>query len=248
MLCILHNFLNRNQQTKKMKAVACLFVSGLLIVLYSCGKEHFENPKHSPDAFYVWDVEGTPYSVRQIGSQVWTCSNLKVRHFRNGDPIPLITDKQIWYYNTAPACCYYKNDSANIDSYGLLYNFAAVSDPRGICPEGWHVPSVWDWELLIDTLGGSAVAGGKLKEIGNCHWAKPNTQATDSTAFMGLPGGYRSLWGDYGSMKYYGYYWSSTPAIEGEAYHYYLSYDTENICRCYVYAYNAGFSIRMIHD
>lgn len=222
--------------------------AGFLVLLYSCTKEPVSTPEPVPFAWYVWDVEGNVYPAKMIGAQFWSASNLRVRHFRNGDSIPLVSSKEFWANTTGPACCYYNNDPATEPEYGLLYNFAAVSDTREICPPGWHVPTIYEWETLIDTLGGSAVAGQKLKEIGNTHWAKPNSGASDSTGFSGIPGGYRSVWGDFGSRKYYGYYWSSTRAFDASAFYYYLSYDTRDVCRCYGNSDFAGFSIRMIHD
>ena len=74
--------------------------------------------------------------------------------------------------------------------YGLLYNWYAASDAN-FATSGWHVPSYTEWTTLITYLGGSSVAGGKLKETGTVHWASPNTGATNESGFTGLPGGYR---------------------------------------------------------
>ena len=77
-----------------------------------------------------------------ICSQTWMFKNLNVDRYRNGDPIPNVTDPAIWAGLTTGAYCYYNNDSATYAVvYGKLYNWYAVNDPRGLAPEGWHVPS-----------------------------------------------------------------------------------------------------------
>ena len=124
--------------------------------------------------------------------QTWMLKNLDVDRYRNGDPIPKVTDPSIWTSLTTGAYCYYNNDSATYAAtYGKLYNWYAVHDPRGLAPEGWHIPSDAEWATLETCLGGSSVAGGKMKETGTTHWTAPNTDATNSSGFAGLPGGFR---------------------------------------------------------
>ena len=96
-----------------------------------------------------------------------------------------------WATLTTGAYCYYNNDSATYAAtYGKLYNWYAVNDPRGLAPAGWHVPSDAEWTELINCLGGEDVAGGKMKAV-SALWYSPNTGATNSSGFTGLPGGYR---------------------------------------------------------
>ena len=111
----------------------------------------------------------------KIGSQTWMTKNLNVDRFRNGDPIPEAKSNQEWMANdyievdkgivtkevTKPAWCYYNNNPANGAKYGKLYNWFAVIDPRGLCPAGWHVPSITEWFALEDYLG--RAAGTKMK-------------------------------------------------------------------------------------
>jgi uncharacterized protein (TIGR02145 family) len=120
--------------------------------------------------------------------------NLDVDHFRNGDRIPEAKTKEEWKYageRGLPAWCYYDNDPANGRVYGKLYNIYAVNDPRGLAPEGWHMTSDREWDVLMDYLFGTEVAGGKLKETGTTHWQSPNHGATNESSFSALPGGYR---------------------------------------------------------
>lgn len=143
-----------------------------------------------------------------IGTQVWMAKNLDVSQYRNGDIIPQVTDPAKWSRTTTGAWCWYNNDSATGAVYGKLYNWYAVHDPRGLAPEGWHIPSDSEWHATGTYLGGTA--GGKLKEKGITHWFDPNVDATNSTRFSGLPGGYRSEIGQYCYINYLGLWWTSS--------------------------------------
>jgi uncharacterized protein (TIGR02145 family) len=101
-----------------------------------------------------------------IGTQVWMTKNLDVTKFRNGDLIPQAKTNDEWEQagkNKQPAWCYYANNKKNGKKYGKLYNWYAVSDPRGLAPDGWHVPSDAEWTVLSNYLGGEYVAGTKMK-------------------------------------------------------------------------------------
>lgn len=80
--------------------------------------------------------------------------NLAVSRYRNGDEIPQVQDAAEWNRLTTGAWCYYENNSANGVTYGKLYNWYAVNDPRGLAPEGWHVPSDNEWQMLVEKTGG----------------------------------------------------------------------------------------------
>ncbi|MEP7142311.1 MAG: fibrobacter succinogenes major paralogous domain-containing protein [Ferruginibacter sp.] len=143
----------------------------------------------------------------KICEQVWMVKNLDVRTYANGDPIPQVTDPAVWANLTIGAWCWYNNDSATYAAtYGKLYNWYAVNDPRGLAPQGWHVPGDAEWTTLTDCLGGEIVAGDKMKStIG---WTAPNT-ATNSSGFAGLPGGIRYD-GTFEIIGKAGFWWSST--------------------------------------
>jgi uncharacterized protein (TIGR02145 family) len=105
----------------------------------------------------VTDYDGNFYRTVRIGDQCWMMDNLKVTHYRNGDPIPNVTDAGEWNNLSTGAYCDYNNDPANADAYGRLYNFCAVYDSRNIAPEGWHVATDEEWQTLVDFLGGDDV-------------------------------------------------------------------------------------------
>lgn len=159
----------------------------------------------------VSDIDGNVYTTVSIGNQVWLGENLKVTKFNNQEPISIVLDDTQWSTQTQAAYCYYQGDVANTNDYGNLYNWYVVNNSKNVCPTGYHVPSITEWEELITFLGGNAVAGGKLKEIGFTHWLDPNTAADNSSGFTLLPSGWRAHNnGFYESLSYMAYVWSST--------------------------------------
>ncbi len=104
--------------------------------------------------------------------------NLKVKHYRNGDTISTGYSNQEWPNLSTGAYAVYDNNDSNANTYGYLYSWYAVNDSRNIAPEGWHIPTDEEWQTLVEYLGGSSVAGGKLKEEGTDHWQSPNLGAS----------------------------------------------------------------------
>jgi uncharacterized protein (TIGR02145 family) len=157
----------------------------------------------------------------QIGTQIWTGCNATLSVYRNGDTIPQVSDPTAWSTLTTGAWCHYNNDPANDAIYGKLYNWYAINDARELAPTGYHIPEDTEFTTLVTYLGGSSVAGGKMKETGLCHWVTPNIDATNTSLFTALPGGARSNAGNYGSIGAEGYWWSSTK-VAGGGYAWYL--------------------------
>ncbi len=160
----------------------------------------------------IIDIDGNVYTTVIIGTQQWMTENLKVTHYRNGEPIPNVTDAVQWSNLTTGAFCWLNNDEAsNKNVYGALYNYYTVVDSRNLCPTGWHIPSDGEWTTLTNYLGGESVAGSKMKETGTAHWYSPNTDATNESGFTGLPGGVRNYYsGTFSGPGPSGYWWSST--------------------------------------
>lgn len=148
-----------------------------------------------------------------IGQQVWLARNLEATHFANGEPIPRITGGAQWAEAGArgqPAQSPYGNDEARVARDGLLYNYAAISDPRGLCPTGFRVPTDADWAQLETTLG-KDVAATRMKT--QAFW--PATEngpgnGTDDVGFGGLPAGFRTQRGDFFLGDRVAYFWSLT--------------------------------------
>lgn len=156
----------------------------------------------------VKDASGNLYHTVKIGTQTWMVENLKTTKFNDGS---VITDASFsgWVGISTPAFAWYNADPALGSSYGALYNRYALTDPKGIAPEGWHIPTDQDWQVLSDFLGGDDIAGNKLKESGTTHWLDPNL-GTNSVGFTALPGGYRDDTGTYSNIITAGYWWSAS--------------------------------------
>ena len=139
--------------------------------IYECLDCTFTTVKTSQEDNLKINQPTNPIKIVTIGTQVWMTKNLDVAAFRNGDLIPEAKTDDEWNKagaNKQPAWCYYNNDPANGVKYGKLYNWYAVNDPRGLAPEGYHIPSDKDWEVFSDYLGGDDVAGKKIKS--NIGW------------------------------------------------------------------------------
>ena len=144
------------------------------------------------------------YKTVQIGSQVWMAENLN--------------------YVTGNNWCYDDNPS-NCNIYGRLYDWQTANNA---CPSGWHLPSDAEWINLTDFLGGAIIAGGKLKTMGTQYWESPNTDATNSSCFSGIPGGTRLFNGSFGNLGKRSEWWSSTE-FGSNAWARYLGYNFGDI-------------------
>lgn len=171
----------------------------------SIGIAYGENLKFSTGA--ITDIDGNVYRIVTIGDQVWMVDNLKTTRFNDGTVIPLVSDSAQWANLTSAAYCWSDNDEATYKAtYGAIYNFFAVENAK-LCPEGWHVPTIEEWNTLTDYFYGHEEAGSFLKEEGTAHWVAPNAGATNESGFTALPGKFRSNNGPFASFGYYAYYW-----------------------------------------
>ena len=192
-----------------------------------------------------------------IGSQEWTKRNLNVSKYRNGDIIPEVKDPKKWSKLTTGAWCYYNNDIENGEIYGKLYNWYAVSDPRGLAPEGFHVSSKNDWIILqnyiVSILKGKGNEGWELKERGSLHWKDDyfNKINSDGYEFKALPGLDRDSDGSFNiqTQGMFANFWnSSTNEIGTLIDAIGLKYDSGSIKFFSEYDENIGKSVRLIKD
>jgi uncharacterized protein (TIGR02145 family) len=198
----------------------------------------------------VSDIDGNIYNTVTIGTQVWMVENLKTTKYRNGDPIPNVTDEIQWSNLTTGGYCNYDNDISNVTTYGRLYNWYAVNDSRNIAPIGWHVATDAEWTTLTDYLGGENVAGSKLKEFGTAHWQSPNDDATNESGFTALPGGDRFFNGPFNYMTGMGFWLCWADGVLGSAWGRSLVRGFGNVDRYNEPDYEAsgGCSVRCIKD
>jgi len=238
-----------------MKNPICILFTTMtaLVLLVGCQKDNDVTNT-------VTDVEGTPYGIIKIGDQVWMTENLRTGKYRDGSGILSGLYANFEWASASAACAVYPDDlidgldlEADVaKAYGVLYNWAAVTDSRGLCPVGYHVPTKADWEELVDYLGGEDVAGGKLKSkrtdpVEHPRWDDPNTGATDGYYFHALPGGFRSFMGWYDYVGYAGVWWSSTELDANFAGMMELYSDDGTVNLTYRDK-NCGLSVRCIQD
>lgn len=143
----------------------------------------------------VTDIEGHIYPVVTIGNKVWMAANLQVSRYRNGDPIPVVTDSTAWRRQTTGAWCYYNNDSLYNAAHGKLYNWYAINDTRNIAPEGWHIPTNEEINALIAELEKTPANAEKLK-------------------INGLSGYRFHTGGSFHTLGFNGYWWSANNSFE----------------------------------
>lgn len=207
----------------------------------------------------ITDLDGNNYPTVILGTQEWMAKNLKVSKYRNGDPIATGLDNSAWNTTTLGAYSFYNGDSSNDTTFGKLYNWYTVVDPKGLCPLGFHSPSDAEWKTLeiflgmpsieADQSGGRGLTqniGGKLKSISPL-WTNSNAGATNSSGFSGLPGGKRENTGSYLDGNFFAYFWTTN--IDGTTYSYYrtLNFDYGTIGR-YSYFQQMGLSVRCVKD
>jgi uncharacterized protein (TIGR02145 family) len=197
----------------------------------------------------VKDGDGNIYGIVKIGTQDWMTKNLKTTKYNDGVSITNVTDGDTWSALTTGAYCWYNNDKTSYENpYGAFYNWFAVNTGK-LCPSGWHVPSENDWTILATYLGGEAVAGGKMKEVGTSHWKDPNVGATNESRFTAVPGGHRhgSDGGFFDGVHDYGIWWSVTPTNDPNVRHvalnsYAIELSRSSLSKPY------GFSVRCVRD
>ncbi|TAL68700.1 MAG: hypothetical protein EPN88_07025 [Bacteroidetes bacterium] len=150
------------------------------------------------------------YKVVKIGTQTWMAENLNVGRMIYGGVEQ--TD-----FQTIKKYCY-NNDDRNCKIFGGLYQWSEMmlgaqpdtgitGTTQGICPTGWHIPTIKEWNTLISYLD-ETVAGVKLKEAGITHWKAGNV-ATNESGFTALPGG---IWDGYifDLITTHEYIWTAT--------------------------------------
>jgi uncharacterized protein (TIGR02145 family) len=234
-----------------------LIISGviiLIILIHSCKKDVDNTIK---------DIDDNVYTSVTIGTQVWMVENLKTTKYRNGDLIGTTTPATLDISTEAtPKYQWaYEGNESNVNTYGRLYTWYAVTDSRNVCPTGWHVPTDAEWTTLTDYLtnngygyGGSgdniaksmaATSGwtthGTLGNVGN------DQASNNSSGFTALPSGYRYFNGTFDTFGSTGFWWSSTEYPTSNAYYRFLLYVYSTV-GSYVVSKLDGFSVRCLRD
>lgn len=188
-------------------------MKSIMLVLIPCCflGMFFLSCKKDADSGVLKDIDGNVYGTLMLAGREWMSENLKTTRLNDGTAIPEITDNYQWKQMATSGYCWYLNDkNAYSNVYGALYNHYTVATGK-LCPLGWRVPTQAEWYIMAESIGGEAEAGGKMKETGTIHWLSPNVDATNSSGFLGLPGGYRSFTcsGGFALVQAYGYWWTA---------------------------------------
>jgi len=219
----------------------------------------------------VTDQNGNSYTTIILNNgQEWMAENLRTTTYANGDPIPNVTTENAWGQLSTGAWRHYLNDSSFENPYGKLYNWYAASDPRNVCPVGWHVPTDGEWqqlELALGmpelelALGGLLYAGGgfpqrgvdqnvggKMKSIGTQYWFEPNIGPTNESGFSGLPGGSHEYDSNNSvNIGHAGNWWSASESTSYHAWFRQLNRGSAGVYR-FNYDKRNGFCLRCVRD
>jgi uncharacterized protein (TIGR02145 family) len=192
---------------------------------------------------FVIDIEGNYYPTFKFGNQEWFLINLKTAKYKNGEPINEAAQEIIWRTAKTGAWCYYKNDKG-FNDIGKLYNGYAILDKRGICPEGWSVPTNQEWQKLIDFLGGRKNAVNQLKSSNGWYQGK---NGNSNSIFSGYPLGSRNFKGEFAGNANYTDWWTSTMTSTYSLYIRSLSFSNDDVYED-IFNYNYGLSVRCIKN
>ncbi len=268
---------------KKIKYIThpLAFITMGLILMVGCSDDDPE-----PAITTVTDIDGNVYQTVTIGFYEWTAENLRVSRYNNGDPIPSGLSDTEWESTTDGAFAIYDHNAHNteginspeemVEAYGKLYNWYAVNDPRGLCPEGWHVPSDYAWRTTVsiassqgypqdiadaDNPNGVANALKSCLQVGSPFGEDCDTllhprwnsherhHGFDAFGFAALPGGRRNHNGFFGWIGRSGFWWTTTE-YELPApliYRWRLDYDWGR-ASAYFREKNMGFSVRCVRE
>ena len=205
--------------------------------------------------------DGQTYKTVTIGTQTWMAENLNYAY----------TDVPYSYaaYESDSTSWCFDNALDNCAMYGRLYTWSVAMDSvgvwstkgkgcgydktcnvdsagsvRGICPEGWHLPTQTEWGTLFAAVGGMSTAGKMLKSTSG--WTS-NGNGTDGYSFAALPADSRTAGGDYRNKGYFTNFWSSSEKDSGTVYTMSLTYYVENADLTYRYK-PEGLSVRCVKD
>jgi uncharacterized protein (TIGR02145 family) len=163
-----------------------------------------------PETCVPIEFNGYTYDVVEFADQCWFAENLRSDKHADGTPIPGDLDNAAWNSTTEGAQAIYLGDSATYYAdYGRLYNWYAVNNAAGLCPTGWHVPTLEEFTAFADSLGGEFFGAPKMKASAS---DSPSWDGTNSSGWSGLPGGWRHDGGTFLSIGEFGIWWCSTPS------------------------------------
>lgn len=194
----------------------------------------------------VSDVDGNSYSSVIIGTQEWMTENLKTVKYNDGTSIPEITDDTQWKDATTGALTKYDHSVTSVTAYGYLYNWHSVNTSK-LCPTSWHVPSDTEWDTLVSYLTGQGFSGIEGTALKSTTGWDANGNGDHDFGWKGLPGGFRSNYGQFWSIATTGYWWSSTQYDSDDSWVHLLGGTNAAVSKYYSNVAN-GYSVRCVKD
>ena len=231
-----------------MKKILLGFIAIGLLTFVGCKKDEGNSSSVIQYGAGAIDIDGNTYQSVIIGNQEWMVENLRTSKYSDGTSIPNVTNNTQWGNLSTGAWSHYENDSSQYEAIsGKLYNWYAVIDPRGLAPNGWHVPTDAEWTVLTDYLSANGHSGAEGRALKSKSGWNYGGNGIDDYGWLGLPGGSRNGDGYFGNVGNFGSWWSSSQSDAYDAWNRDLSsfYDA-----VYSYYYNKrnGFSVRCLRD
>jgi len=217
----------------------------------------FRTLAESSNSTFTDNRDDNVYQTVEIGDQIWMAENLRYLPSVVGPETSSQTIPYYYIYGYYGTNVNEAKATDNYTTYGVLYNWTAAMDGdassssnpsgvQGICPNGWHLPSDAEWTELTEYLGGTNIAGGKMKEVGTIHWNSPNTGASNESGFNALPAGYKYTDNNFHHLGYYATWWSSTSSSYN-IYDRFLMHNSQEVFKSESNSNNA-WSIRCIKN
>lgn len=263
---------------RKLNRIYSLALTAVLLISIAnsskADNNKLQNNHKSQEINFVTDVEGNVYTIVIIGDQEWMAENLRTTKYSDGTDILANLSDADWKNDRSGAYVTFSHnmingldsDSAVMAAYGVLYNWYAVVNERGLCPAGWRVPTNAEWlhltDYLIDTYADitSVNVGNKLKSCRQANSPKSadcNTTehprwfpdsvhyGTDDFDFSALPGGYRFAYDGLYNIGSLGGWWTSTEDSPTNAWVRFMRYNSGYVNRL-SYDKSSGFSVRCV--
>ena len=230
-------------------------LTGWMLLLQGCKKD----PNTPVMGNFIDSRDQKEYQWVIIGTQTWMAENLA---YLPAVSPPLAGSDTVPYYYV------FRYEGSNLaaarvweyySTYGVFYNWPAAlngddssrsvpSGVRGICPEGWHLPSDGEWDILVNYLGGELAAGKRMKSTSGWNtYEGESGEGDNSSGFNALAAGSRHIDGGFNQLGFSAWYWSSTGYDQSSTWYRSLGYFHEGVYR-YFGNRRYGFSVRCVKD
>ena len=223
------------------------FFTGLVVTLFLIGFFSFSNgcskdPLDSDTGSFKDSRDQTIYLWAKIGTQIWMTRNLTYLPIVHPSADGSDTASLSYVYGYESTFVKTAKESVNYQNYGVLYNWPFANRA---CPEGWHLPSDAEWDVLANFLGGDSIAGVKLKSKNG--W-NDKGNGDNTSGFIALPGGYRNEENGFFLLGENAGFWTATVSDTAD-----LSWVRDLGCNYPVlgkglYSKKGGFSVRCLRN